>query len=179
HPILNATVRPAFGRTRTLDALQEVKEDATRLVRQESRGIPFFPITSRVVNTMRTAPPLLTASGSWVRRLWALYCACLVGLLLPVVTFMTWKPLNCCSGIWLHATVGRWIWQAGKVPDHTLYLWTASEPYVYHSWLAELLFFGVTRVCDPPYLPYVVFAFTSFLALLPFALTLVVWRLRA
>jgi hypothetical protein len=160
----------------TLDALQDVQENATRLVRHEGRGIPFFPIISGVVNSMLSAPSSVTAHSPWARRLTALYGACLVGLVLPVVLFMTWKPLNGYSGFWLHATVGRWIWQAGKVPDQTLYLWTASEPYVYHSWLAELLFYGITKVCDPPHLPYVVFAFTSFLVLLPFTLIVLVWR---
>jgi hypothetical protein len=159
-----------------LDEPREVQENATRLVRHESRQIPFAPIISRVVNHMITAPSPLPARGCWARRLTALYCACLVMLLLPIVAFTTWKPLSGSSGWWLHAMVGRWIWQTGKVPDQTLYLWTASEPYVYHSWLAELLFYGITNVCDPLYLPYVVFAFTSFLTLLPLALIVLVWR---
>src|SRR5262245_65134295 len=99
---------------------------------------------------MLTAPSPLTARSPWAWRLTVLYGACLVGLVLPVVVFMTWKPLNGYSGFWLHGAVGRWIWQEGKVPHQTLYLWTASEPYVYHSWLAELLFYGTIRMSDPP-----------------------------
>jgi hypothetical protein len=125
---------------------------------------------------MTTPPSPASARGTWRGRLAALYGVCLAALLLPIVTVPAWKPWNGCSSLWLHAMVGRWIWQTGQVPDHTLYLWTASEPYVYHSWLAQLLFYGLTNVCAPPYLPYVVFAFTALLTLLPFALALVAWR---
>jgi hypothetical protein len=46
----------------------------------------------------------------------------------------------------MHLTVGRWIWTHGAVPwvDNFSYL-TAGGPFVAHSWLSEVLFYGVER----------------------------------
>src|SRR5207247_607574 len=76
---------------------------------------------------------------------------------------------------WAHAAVGRWVWQTGQVPDRTLFLWTASEPWVYHGWLSQVTFFGLTNAGSPQTNAYVVLAITAVLVAFPFALIWWVW----
>ncbi len=99
-----------------------------------------------------------------------LYHAFLMSLLLMFGTLALWHPLPSRFDFWAHAAVGRWIWETGHVPDHTLFLWTASEPWIYHSWLSQLIFFGLTNVGAPEQLPYVVLTSTIALGFFPFFL---------
>ncbi len=125
---------------------------------------------------MSTALDHPDAQGSRSGRLGGAYEACLVGLLLAIGGLLAWSPLYGRSGLWAHATIGRWIWQHGQIPDQALFLWTGSDPYVYHSWLAQLILYGITNVGAAEHLPYVAFGFTALLALAPFALIWLVWR---
>jgi hypothetical protein len=125
-------------------------------------------------NLAGLTPPTSTR-GTWAVRLDFLYHACLAGLLLVLGTLVVWRPLHGWLDFWAHAAVGRWIWQHGYVPYRTLFLWTADEPWVYHFWLAQLLFFGLTTLGEPHDLPWIVLAFTALLVLLPFALVWWVW----
>ncbi len=121
--------------------------------------------------TLRAAPPC----PSWSVRLGQLSHACCAGLLLTLGVLLVWRPLPGWLDFWAHAAVGRWTWQTGRVPDHTLFLWTADVPWVYHHWLAQVIFYGLTNVGSPSDLPYVVLGFTALLGLLPFVLVWLVW----
>jgi hypothetical protein len=48
--------------------------------------------------------------------------------------------------LWMHLTVGRWIWQHRAVPwvDDFSYL-SAGAPFVAHSWGAEVLFYLIEQ----------------------------------
>jgi hypothetical protein len=98
-----------------------------------------------------------------------------LGLLL-LGLLLVWRPLSGFLDFWAHAAVGRWCWQSGEVPHRTLFLWTADEEWVYHHWLSQVVFYGLTNVAGDEGLPHVVLAFTMVLALLPFALAWLVWR---
>jgi hypothetical protein len=72
---------------------------------------------------------------------------------------------------------GRWIANHMQVPRQTLFLWSESSPWVAHSWLSELLFYGLMRageIVRPGGGPYVVVALT---ALVVTATFLLLWRL--
>jgi hypothetical protein len=106
-------------------------------------------------------------SAAWFDRG---YYTCLAGLLLLLGVLNVWRPLAGWLDFWAHAAVGRWIWQTGSVPHQTLFLWTTDEPWIYHHWGSQLIFYGLTRLGDPDHLPHVVLAFTTLLVLLPFVL---------
>jgi hypothetical protein len=60
---------------------------------------------------------------------------------IAVLIFATsWVPVD-GSDLWAHAAVGRWIVRHGHVPTHTLFLWTAHNPWIAHSWLSEILIY--------------------------------------
>jgi hypothetical protein len=111
-------------------------------------------------------------SSAWARLspLDNLYLA----LLLALCAVLAWRPLYGNLDFWALAAAGRWAWQNGQVPRHTLFLWTASEPWVAHHWLTQVLFYGLTNLGGERNYPYAVLAFTVALVALPFAL---VWRL--
>jgi hypothetical protein len=50
------------------------------------------------------------------------------------------------SDLWMHLTLGRWIWAHGWVPstDPFSYI-TEGQPFIAHSWLAEVLFYLIER----------------------------------
>src|SRR5947209_1225012 len=79
-------------------------------------------------------------------RLDAAYHACLGAALLALGVLLVWRPLSGFEDFWAHAAVGRWCWQARAVPHQTLFLWTADEEWVYHHWLCQLVFYGLTEV---------------------------------
>jgi hypothetical protein len=101
-------------------------------------------------------------------------CSVAVLLLGNFVT-LAWKPLDVASAFWAHAAVGREIAEHG-IPRQTLFLWTATIPWVYHSWLTQLAFYELTRL---PAFPYVVAGLVVALAIAPFAGALWVWTRRA
>ena len=102
----------------------------------------------------------------------------LAALILAFGVMLVWRPLLGWSDFWAHAAVGRWICENGRAPDRSLFLWTADEPWVYHSWLTQVVFYGLTRLGGPESLPAIVLGFTAVLALAPFALAWGVWAFR-
>jgi hypothetical protein len=96
-------------------------------------------------------------------------------LLLVWCTLQVWHPLAGYQDFWAHAAVGRWTWQHGGVPRHTLFLWTADEPWVAHSWLAQVAFYALTCLGGEGALPYVVLGFTAVMVAVPFALAWDLW----
>src|SRR5919109_5211051 len=48
--------------------------------------------------------------------------------------------------LWMHLTLGRWIWAHGWVPstDPFSYI-TEGQPFIAHSWLAEVIFYLVEQ----------------------------------
>lgn len=68
-------------------------------------------------------------------------------ILLAVLSVLaSWEPLNGNDDFWIHAAVGRWIVENGRVPDHALFLWTDHAPWIAHSWGSELFFYGIMAV---------------------------------
>jgi hypothetical protein len=100
-------------------------------------------------------------------------------LLLLLMARLVWRPYVAYDDFWAHAAVGRWIWQQGQVPSHTLFLWTASEPWVAHSWLSQLVFYGLLTADGegPPFL--LLRLFTCLLTGLPVVLLWRLWRSQA
>ena len=46
----------------------------------------------------------------------------------------------------MHVTTGQWIWQHGSVPTTGPFSYvTAGHAFVAHSWLSEVLFYGLER----------------------------------
>jgi hypothetical protein len=66
-------------------------------------------------------------------------------LLLAVVVLFGMWPLS-GGDLLMHVIVGRWIWQHGEVPrtDPFSYV-TEGQPFIAHSWLAEVAFFLLER----------------------------------
>jgi hypothetical protein len=59
-----------------------------------------------------------------------------------VLLFGVW-PLT-GADLFMHLAVGRWIWEHGAVPRDDVFSYTSpEEPFIAHSWLAELIFYGV------------------------------------
>jgi hypothetical protein len=100
----------------------------------------------------------------------ALYLA----VLLALCAVSVWRPLTAQDDFWSHAAVGRWIAEHGRAPHETLFLWSASEPWVGHSWLSQLAFHGLTTTAPDEQVPFVVLTVTAALVAAPY---LIVWRL--
>lgn len=61
-----------------------------------------------------------------------------------------WRPLEGGFDFWAHAAVGKWIWLNRAIPRETLFLWSEpGTPWVAHSWLSELFFFGLLSAGGP------------------------------
>jgi len=58
------------------------------------------------------------------------------------------RPMTADSDFYAHAAVGRWIVEHHAIPQSTLFLWSAHESWIAHSWLAETAIFGIARVGD-------------------------------
>lgn len=114
-----------------------------------------------------TTRPTLWQRVEWLPLLY------LVLMLLLCVT-AAWRPFSAASDFWGLAAVGRWICTNGDVPRETLFLWSASEPWVAHSWLTQVVFYGLTLVGNEETVTRVALAFTALFVALPY---LLVWRL--
>jgi hypothetical protein len=90
-------------------------------------------------------------------------------LLIVLCTVTVWRPMTGSEDFWAHAAVGRWIWEHRAVPQQTLFVWSTAERWTAHNWLAELVFYGVTRIGPASALSTVLLAFTTILVALPFA----------
>ncbi|HVS36588.1 MAG TPA: hypothetical protein VMS17_13570 [Gemmataceae bacterium] len=99
-------------------------------------------------------------------------------LLLCLSSVLVWRPLHGYLDYWMHAAVGRWICEHGEIPRRTLFLWTANEPWVYHEWLSQLVFYGLARLAGEQGLPYVVLGFTMAMVALSFLPAWAMWARR-
>lgn len=110
-------------------------------------------------------------------------------LYLPLILILcaayAWRPLGGGYDFWAHAAVGRWSWNHAEVPTRSLFLWSADEPWVAHSWLSQLFFYGLMAPFENLSFrghrvgPYVVEVFTLVMSMLPFALLWKLWRRQA
>lgn len=82
-------------------------------------------------------------------QLWALFAVCLVA------GFISLTPTG-PNDFWWHLKAGQLIAESG-IPTTNLFAWSlpADQPYVYQSWLGELLFYRLYQLGG---LPLVVFA---------------------
>lgn len=100
--------------------------------------------------------------------------------LLALCAAFAWRPLTGSDDFWAHAAVGRWIWSHAQVPSRTLFLWSADVPWVAHSWLSQLVFYGLMRLGQSlgggASSAVAVQVFTLLLVMLPFALLWRLWR---
>lgn len=119
------------------------------------------------------------ARPGWSRVPAVAYHVLLAVLVLTYGILLVWRPVLGRYDFWAHAAIGRWVCENGRAPDRSLFLWSADEPWVYHSWLSQVTFYGLTRVGGPESLPTVVLAFTALVALVPFALAWGMWAVRA
>ncbi|MEO6907942.1 MAG: hypothetical protein ABI210_08640, partial [Abditibacteriaceae bacterium] len=60
-------------------------------------------------------------------------------ILLTVGYCMTSLPA--ATDFWAHAAVGRWIIEHHQIPHHTLFLWSDNIPWIWHSWLSQVVFY--------------------------------------
>jgi len=72
------------------------------------------------------------------RRLWFL-------AVVALIVSQAVRPMTADSDYYAHAAVGRWIVEHRQVPQSTLFLWSAHEPWIAHSWLGELALYGIAR----------------------------------
>lgn len=108
------------------------------------------------------------AAGGLLRKWW------FVGLMLLLCACEAWRPIDGGQDFWFHAAVGRWIVGHGGVPHHTLFLWSATLPWVYHSWLSEIGIYGLMALGGERWGP--VFALAALTALVGATFGLL-WRL--
>src|SRR4051812_3967576 len=108
------------------------------ILQQGDSGASYHPYNGRdpvpltvVTNVFHTppgpdaAPPRLVVVGYPV-------------LLAVLGAVLAWRLIPGTDDLWAHAAVGRWVWENGRVPDRVLFLWSADDPWVAHSWLSEL-----------------------------------------
>ena len=104
----------------------------------------------------------------------------LAKLYLPLLCLLcaahVWNPLQRGDDFWAHAAVGRWIWENHSIPRETLFLWSAKQSWVAHSWLSQLTFYGLMQGAGEANGPLLSLLFTIFMVALTFAL---VWRIWA
>jgi hypothetical protein len=124
---------------------------------------------------MTLSDPVSPERVHWSRYVVLLYHILLAGLVLTFGVMLVWRPILGWCDFWAHAAVGRWVCENGRTPDRSLFLWTADEPWVYHSWLTQVIFYGLTCVGGPDSRPAVVLGFTIAVVLAPFALAWGVW----
>src|SRR5262249_18900438 len=86
-----------------------------------------------------------------------------------------WRPLSAQDDFWSQAAVGRWICENRAVPHETLFLWSASEPWIFHSWLTGVVFYGLTVSGPDDRVPHLLQPFTGVLVVIPYLLAWRVW----
>lgn len=76
-------------------------------------------------------------------RLLALLPKFYLPILVVFCFLLSWQPLRAMDDFWAHAAIGRWMVQNGQIPHETLFLWGPGTPvpWIYHSWLSQLVFF--------------------------------------
>jgi hypothetical protein len=103
------------------------------------------------------------------------YRTAVAALLCAYGVLLCWRPLQPSDDVWAHAAVGSWIWDHAALPPDTLFLWPSSIPWVYHSWLSALTFYGLASL---PFDQTAILAFTCLVGLAPLVLVLWTWQGR-
>ena len=123
--------------------------------------------------------PRVLAQNRYLRMLGALLWPCLIVMLLAYA----WHPLSGGDDVWAHASIGSWIWQRQQVPRESLFLWGAPPiPWVWHSWLSQLSFYGLMRfgaLFQKDGGPYAIATFTVAVIALCYVLLWKNWRRHA
>ena len=70
---------------------------------------------------------------------------CFLPLLLLTAAGVAWRPLLAFDDFWQHAAVGRWILRHGEFPQETLFLWSAHQKWIAHSWGTQVVFALIMR----------------------------------
>lgn len=95
---------------------------------------------------------------------------CLLALLCVAYA---WRPLEGGFDFWAHAAVGKWIWLNRAIPRETLFLWSEpGTPWVAHSWLSELLFFGLLTQGGPLWVAIL----NAMMVVLTFSVLWILWK---
>lgn len=89
-------------------------------------------------------------------------------MILLIVAAFAWQPLIGNDDFWAHAAIGRWIAEHHRIPNHTLFLWSANQPWIPHAWLMQYLSYQVMKVGGESGGPYLALTLTAVLASLPF-----------
>jgi hypothetical protein len=80
----------------------------------------------------------MTDPPRWLSLLALLSAACAV-----VALFGLWPVYG--FDLFMHLTVGRWIWHRGIPYTDVFCYMSPGEPFLAHSWLAEVIFYGVEQ----------------------------------
>jgi hypothetical protein len=124
---------------------------------------PVVPGDSVRANPQRSAPGTTHVPA---QAFFLLVIALCVGL--------SAHPISSKLDTWAHAAVGKWIWEHKQVPDHALYLWSSTEPWVAHSWLSQLTFYALASIEGDESEAWFLRLFTVAMTTTPFVL---IWRL--
>jgi hypothetical protein len=62
-------------------------------------------------------------------------------LLILIILGYCLTSLSAGTDFWAHAAVGRWIIEHHQIPRQTLFLWSANVPWIWHSWLSQVIFY--------------------------------------
>jgi hypothetical protein len=84
-----------------------------------------------------------TSLGVDARPRWLNLFALLSALGAVVALFGLWPVYG--FDLFMHLTVGRWIWHHGIPYTDVFSYMSPGEPFLAHSWLAEVIFYGVER----------------------------------
>ena len=63
-------------------------------------------------------------------------------LILTLTWGYCWRQLA-SQDLYNNAAIGGWVWAHKQLPRETLFLWTAHQPWIAHSWLGDLCFYAV------------------------------------
>lgn len=102
-------------------------------------------------------------------------CALIFAPIAVLVFAGCWVPVGSVD-VWAHAAVGRWIVRHGHVPTHTLFLWTAHNPWIAHSWLTEVLLYALIRGKTDDHAAQAALFATTISALAAFLIVFLQWR---
>lgn len=100
-------------------------------------------------------------------------------LLIALCFGVSWRLLGGGSDFWAHAAIGRWIVQNASIPHHTLYLWSAHDDWIAHSWLSQLSFYALMHVGGETWGPVLALLLTGALTALTVVVLWRAWALRA
>ena len=102
-------------------------------------------------------------------------------LYLPVLIALcfgiSWQALSGGADFWAHAAVGRWIASNG-VPHQTLFLWSAKQDWIAHSWLSQVWFYFLMKWGGAVWGPVLALLFAGAMSALTVGILWRAWTLR-